>query len=80
MVGDPLSAHRYIYGHNNPVSNIDPSGKSKLEDMMITVGMISTLASFSVHVLTMANEGFGDFLGIRVLFAGDGNDGDLKGR
>src|SRR5204863_6740037 len=32
---DPLSLHKYLYGADNPVNSIDPSGHETLETMMM---------------------------------------------
>lgn len=44
------SWHRYIYAYNDPVHNLDPSGKMTLNEQIGVVGIISTLSSMSVQI------------------------------
>ncbi len=60
MIGDSLSTHRYLYGYDNPVNNIDPSGEMNVQEVMLTAGLISATSSFGVATLSMAYENVGD--------------------
>jgi len=42
---DPLSLHKYLYGRDNPVNRIDPSGHDDLVDLVSTMAIDSGLAS-----------------------------------
>ena len=52
---DPLTLHRYTYVHLNPVSNVDPSGKITLGQVVTAVnvaGNVQTVATIGVNILT----------------------------
>ena len=62
---EPLSLHKYLYAHNNPVNGIDPSGHSMLGDVMLSVSTrvwmftqstapIATAAKAGLATLTLA--------------------------
>lgn len=55
MPGDPLTLHKYAYGHNNPVNLRDPSGNFGLMDLSMSVGIQATL--FAMHNLPIAYLG-----------------------
>ena len=38
---DPQSLHKYLYVHNNPVMNIDPSGNMTLAGGLAVTGIIA---------------------------------------
>jgi len=40
---DPSSLHKYLYANANPIMRFDPTGRSSLMDMAITVGIVGTL-------------------------------------
>ena len=42
---DPISLHRYLYAHANPVMNLDPSGHLTLIGQMTVITVIGILAS-----------------------------------
>lgn len=44
---DPTTFHRYLYGKNDPVNNVDPSGEFSLPDALQAVGMIGILSGIS---------------------------------
>ncbi|MGJ8678302.1 MAG: RHS repeat-associated core domain-containing protein [Akkermansiaceae bacterium] len=44
--GEPMTLHKYLYGHANPVSYIDPSGNAGLSSMSASIGM-ATLRLFA---------------------------------
>ncbi len=48
---DPLSLHKYLYAHADPVNNLDPSGHETLGGQTVTAGGISGLASQSLGVI-----------------------------
>ena len=51
---DPLSLHKYLYGADNPVNMIDPSGHDDLAMTMNTMTLGAGLAAFSGAVLLEA--------------------------
>jgi RHS repeat-associated protein len=42
---DPRSLNRYVYGHSDPVRNIDPTGAFSLGEMSTTMGNVVGMAS-----------------------------------
>ncbi|MCP4286515.1 MAG: RHS repeat-associated core domain-containing protein, partial [Gammaproteobacteria bacterium] len=40
---EPLSLHRYVYGNDNPLRYLDPSGKRNLPEMMAIGAVISAI-------------------------------------
>jgi hypothetical protein len=46
---DPLSLHKYLYGADNPVNNIDPSGNDFIADVVDIGDMLGSLDSFVVN-------------------------------
>jgi len=50
---DPATLHKYVYTHNDPVNNWDPSGESLLMNVMITVAIIAILSTI---VAVMAGD------------------------
>ncbi len=44
---DPMTLHRYLYGNNDPVNNIDPSGKLTMEDALIAGTIVTGLSTIS---------------------------------
>lgn len=48
ILQDPLSLHKYLYAANNPVSNIDPSGKQTLVGTINVTGIISIIVKVAV--------------------------------
>jgi RHS repeat-associated protein len=51
---DPLSLHKYLYGADNPVNRIDPSGHDDLADLSLSESIGAGLAAFSGAVLLEA--------------------------
>jgi len=50
---DPLTLHKYVYTHGNPVMGIDPSGRLTLVETMavgVSVGILTKLAVVSYRV------------------------------
>ena len=48
---DPLSIHKYLYAHGNPVISSDPSGRAVwLVTRPLSIGGLSLLAPVAVHV------------------------------
>jgi len=41
---DPPSLHKYVYTRNNPVDNLDPSGRTTLQELMIIPDVLRGLA------------------------------------
>ena len=41
----PEDIRTYLYAHANPVMGFDPSGRWTLREVMVTVSVVSTLAS-----------------------------------
>ena len=52
---DPQSLHKYLYVHNNPVNNIDPSGQFSITNISVTIGIMAA-------ILPMANMAAVSFL------------------
>jgi RHS repeat-associated protein len=44
---DPLSLHKYLYAHNNPVNGIDPSGHSFILEFTISSAIRGSIAAFT---------------------------------
>ncbi len=42
---DPMTLHHYLYGNNDPVNNIDPSGEISVNEMLIVSGEIGALSA-----------------------------------
>jgi RHS repeat-associated protein len=42
---DPLSLHKYLYGGDDPVNNVDPSGHMSLSDNLTAMTVIGVLAA-----------------------------------
>jgi len=62
---DPQSLHKYLYVHNNPVMNIDPSGNMTLAGGLAVTGIIAL--TISIILPAMHGAGFANlpFLGHR---------------
>lgn len=45
--GDPISLHKYLYCHGNPVNGIDPSGQSFLVELTVNAAIKGTIAAFT---------------------------------
>lgn len=46
--GEPLTLHKYLYTHGNPVSNIDPSGNITLNQISVTLAILATISNIAV--------------------------------
>jgi RHS repeat-associated protein len=46
---DPVSLHKYLYAHADPINSIDPSGLMKLEDVMAGVNSAVSLSLGAVR-------------------------------
>ena len=53
---DPISLHRYLYASGDPVSRIDPSGKSDLCQVLTGIGITATLAGIVGAGISTARE------------------------
>lgn len=53
---DPISLHKYLYGHGNPVNRIDPSGNMTLTEVSIVCGIFATAAMIVVPTLHHVSE------------------------
>ena len=45
----PTSLHRYLYGNNDPVGMMDPSGKMSLNQALVTTALLNTALGIAVH-------------------------------
>lgn len=52
---EPLSLHKYLYVHGNPVNDIDPSGNMTLGEINSVMSQISTLTRMTTSVLRAAS-------------------------
>jgi RHS repeat-associated protein len=63
--GDPTSLHRYLYAHQNPVTNRDPTGEMTLAEQAMVGGLINGLVSVGTSYLGGNRSGgrlFFDFI------------------
>jgi RHS repeat-associated protein len=51
---DPLSLHKYLYGADNPVTMVDPSGHEELVDVLASSFIQSSLSSMAMSVISPA--------------------------
>ena len=51
---DPLSLHKYLYTHGNPVNSVDPSGYTTLNEVQVTTFIQMKLRSMQFPVLRVA--------------------------
>jgi RHS repeat-associated protein len=49
---DPLSLHKYLYGADNPVNIVDPSGHDGEEEQLMTTGLIGMMQRFTFTVIS----------------------------
>jgi RHS repeat-associated protein len=56
---DPLTLHKYLYCHANPVNNIDPSGHTSFPDILASMAIQYTLSSIVAPALSGAFEKLG---------------------
>ena len=62
---DPLSLHKYLYAHANPVMNVDPSGQ--FISMPTTLGAITiagTLTALNVAIISQVSVNYQKFFGL----------------
>jgi RHS repeat-associated protein len=45
---EPQSLHKYLYVHSNPVNNIDPTGKSLITNVTVTMAITAILFSANI--------------------------------
>jgi RHS repeat-associated protein len=50
--GEPLTLHKYLYSHGNPVMFTDPSGNVTLTEQSAVIGMMGNFASMTARVGT----------------------------
>lgn len=59
---DPLSLHKYLYAHADPVNRIDPSGHESLASVNLSISLISQLTTHELRgasaILNYAQEKF----------------------
>ena len=62
LMFDPISLHRYVYGNDNPVSMIDPSGEMSLNEGIVTAAIISNLSAIAIGTFTqVGQQAYADF-------------------
>lgn len=54
----PISQHEYQYGHNDPVNNLDPTGKFAIPVAVVTIGIIGLLLSVGQQLPNIVNRSF----------------------
>ncbi len=65
---DPLSLHKYLHVHANPVNNVDPTGEGLFASTLAAINLRVTLIAISVPKLTTAVEGI--VIGLAAAFSG----------
>jgi len=45
---DPVTLHKYLYAHANPVVNIDPTGMFKLSEVMVVASIVATISNIAI--------------------------------
>jgi hypothetical protein len=53
---DPVSLHKYLYANANPISFIDPTGHWTMKEVMLTVSVVSTLASIAIPTVQSGGD------------------------
>ncbi|QDT46979.1 tRNA3(Ser)-specific nuclease WapA precursor [Symmachiella dynata] len=48
-LSDPQSLHKYLYTHGDPISGIDPSGKSRTLAVVVTLSIVVVVGSFAFY-------------------------------
>ena len=72
---DPQSLHKYLYAHNNPVMNIDPSGHLTLKETLTSIGILGGMlvaniqGTLAVGAVSAAAGSLPDAMGIGVYAA-----------
>jgi len=64
---DPISLHKYLYCHADPVNGIDPSGLYTLSEVMVTNMIVGTLAGATsgwISTGTVKGAGIGALVGL----------------
>ena len=56
-IQDPLSLHKYLYAHANPVMGIDPTGLMTLSGLSVGGGIAGALAGFTHGAIIGARDG-----------------------
>ena len=54
----PMTQHRYLYGNNDPLNVLDPSGKMSLTETLVTTGIIGNLSMMYVGTYTTWGQYF----------------------
>ncbi len=55
--GEPLTLHKYLYAHNNPVNLIDPTGHTvSLVELQFVAKQIAVLSAIAVPAIYVAQE------------------------
>ena len=71
---DPLSLHKYLYAHADPVNRVDPSGHESLASLNFSIAIISQLATHELRgggaALRGAREMFGADEGVNSIIYG----------
>lgn len=54
----PISQHEYQYGHNDPVNNLDPTGKFAVPVLVVGIGIIGLVLSIGQQLPNLVNRSF----------------------
>ena len=59
---ESVSLHRYLYGNDNPVNMIDPSGRMSVNEAIVTTAIIGNLSAIAIGTSTEAGQqAYADF-------------------
>ncbi|NER00399.1 MAG: RHS repeat-associated core domain-containing protein [Cyanothece sp. SIO2G6] len=58
----PISRHRYVYGNNNPISYIDPSGRVSLLSSLAAIQVNNSLSALAIGLTLGGSQRLAGFL------------------